>query len=440
MITQAIPYLNQYRKKVGIDTCTRKAHFLAQIAVESKFYCLQENFNWYWESLLGTFESYFDQFPTQVAKEAKAKELGREEQNGSALTLEDQKTLANAIYGKTHPIGKKAGHGDGDGWRYSGKGFKQITWKSNYEILQKRFNSRMKIDDEADVVWVDGENPYKLKNNAKDAMVSALAFWDWKYLNARADMGDSLDAVTAVSKKINASDDSIPDRYNFFQKAIDALKAKDCVDYKRRDGQIGTVIVVDGKAYDKFDYKNKNGVVALKDVIRYKTSVYRSMELDTYKKLKEEDGLPVPDYITYLSRDAHGDDPEYGVHSDKRYGTNNECPPGEYYLIPKQKNSSQSHSMYVSEDGKEPTIPNGPDGYRDGIAIHNWNPIYTIGCLSTVQYSEVLEKELRENIADLDIKDRNVRIIIEEREVTEEPWTDSVVDSPTKWTGVLENE
>ena len=41
MFTATLPYLNQYRKKVGINTCVSKAHFLAQIAQESKFYNLQ---------------------------------------------------------------------------------------------------------------------------------------------------------------------------------------------------------------------------------------------------------------------------------------------------------------------------------------------------------------------------------------------------------------
>ena len=46
MFTATLPYLNQYRKKVGINTCVSKAHFLAQIAQESKFYNLQEDFTY----------------------------------------------------------------------------------------------------------------------------------------------------------------------------------------------------------------------------------------------------------------------------------------------------------------------------------------------------------------------------------------------------------
>ena len=37
IITDAIVYLNKYRIKANLNTCVRKAHFLAQIAQESKF-------------------------------------------------------------------------------------------------------------------------------------------------------------------------------------------------------------------------------------------------------------------------------------------------------------------------------------------------------------------------------------------------------------------
>lgn len=45
MIKAALPFLNQYRKNVGIVSCVTKAHFLAQISQESNFYQLQEKFN-----------------------------------------------------------------------------------------------------------------------------------------------------------------------------------------------------------------------------------------------------------------------------------------------------------------------------------------------------------------------------------------------------------
>ena len=40
MIKAALPYFNKYRKLAGLNTCIRKAHFLAQLAAETKFYDL----------------------------------------------------------------------------------------------------------------------------------------------------------------------------------------------------------------------------------------------------------------------------------------------------------------------------------------------------------------------------------------------------------------
>lgn len=41
-----LPYLNKYRKLAHISTCTRKAHFVAQICAETKFYMFEEDFTY----------------------------------------------------------------------------------------------------------------------------------------------------------------------------------------------------------------------------------------------------------------------------------------------------------------------------------------------------------------------------------------------------------
>jgi predicted chitinase len=241
MIISALPHLNTYRKKVKINTCVRKAHFLAQISQESKFYSLQENFNWYWKSLIPTFSSYFKQFDTFDKKEIEAKKLGRANiEKKPGLSIDEQMKLANAIYGKTHPNGKS--HTDSnDGWRYSGKGFKQITWETNYESLQKYFNLNMKVDGEADVIWVGGDNPYKLKNNAKDAITSALAFWGKNNINGVADE-NSAKAVKAVTGLINASKDAdiVKPRIFFYEKAVEVLKVNKCKPIKENPNEFST--------------------------------------------------------------------------------------------------------------------------------------------------------------------------------------------------------
>ncbi|MBO7626882.1 MAG: DUF4280 domain-containing protein, partial [Paludibacteraceae bacterium] len=41
-----LPYLNKYRKLAHISTCTRKAHFVAQVCAETKFYMFEEDFTY----------------------------------------------------------------------------------------------------------------------------------------------------------------------------------------------------------------------------------------------------------------------------------------------------------------------------------------------------------------------------------------------------------
>ncbi|MBP4136751.1 PAAR-like protein [Flavobacterium geliluteum] len=222
IISAALPFLNQYRKKVGINTCVRKAHFLAQICQETKFYDLQEKFTYrYSERMRKIFDSYFSTFGVLENQQAEARRL-------SSLSLNESNAqeVASAIYGPTHPLGKEHTNPN-DGWRYSGKGFKQITWKENYRNIQKYFNKSMKIDNEPDVLWLDDDNPYKLKNNAKDAITSALAFWGWKNINAVTN-GSTDDNVELVTKIINSKKEGLEERQRFFKKAVEVLKVKEC--------------------------------------------------------------------------------------------------------------------------------------------------------------------------------------------------------------------
>ncbi len=437
MIIAALPHLNKYRKKVKINTCVRKAHFLAQIAQESNFQSLQENFNWYWQPLIGTFKSYFIQFRTQAEKETEAKRLGRANKASKPeLTLDQQIKLANAIYGSTHPNGRL--HTDAnDGWRYSGKGFKQITWKSNYDALQKYFNANMKIDNEADVVWVDGDNPYKLKNDAKDAMTSALAYWSMNGINRVAD-SNTKKAVEKVTLKINTASKGLKERKKFYVKAVKALDVNKCKIGKEITIEDGTVIIVSGS-----DTKiEKDPGRANLSWVMYKTSVYTDMKLETYKKLLKADELPKPDFITYLSRDTHqfksSDGTEIYKHSDKRFGQYNEIPVGEYYL--KLATRGQKYLVYVVDSKSKSASAEdgiaGVDGDRGGVAIHQYSPRFSVGCFTfNCGKSTSKVEEFLAEIPDLKDSDKDVRFIIEKREVSESEWAD-IKYGTTKWTGI----
>ncbi len=135
--------LNSY----GINTPLRLAHFFAQLDHESGgFYYLKE---------LGN-DAYFKKY-------------------------EGRKDLGNTV--------------KGDGLKYKGRGYIQITGRSNYTALSN--------DTKVDYV----NNPQWLEREA-DAMISALWFWNKKKLNTIADKDD----ILSITKKINGGLIGINDR------------------------------------------------------------------------------------------------------------------------------------------------------------------------------------------------------------------------------------
>ena len=419
VITASLPYLNEYRKKIGINTCIRKAHFLAQISQETKFYDMQEGFKYSDpERMRKLFYSYFKQFGDKDKQLVEAKRL-----SDLSLDKKNHPEVANAIYGNKHPMGKN--HTDAnDGWRYSGKGFKQITWKDNYVALQKYVKETYKID----VEWVGGDNPYKLKNNGKDAILSALAFWGKNGINGVAtEISDN--SVENVTGLINTGKAGLDERIRFFKKAVEILKVEKC----KPKGELttrnekGTIVVVSGVSNKLGVEKSGSG----KQWPVYETSVYQNMTLKTYNKLSDSNKLPKADYTTYLTRDAHMASSD---RSAKRYGTSNETPPGVYFLNKGIK--SQKYHIYLSDtQGIGSSSISGTDGYRGGVAIHGGWPQGTIGCLSThtanygnknpkppkkPQPINPLVQELIDNIPDFEDNndDKPVMLILEERKAT----------------------
>jgi putative chitinase len=142
----------------------RIAHFMSQIEHESGLKAISENLNYSKSGLLKTFGKYFT--------EAKADEYAR-----------NPEKIANVVYAN------RMGNGDecsGEGWEFRGRGFIQLTGKSNYIVLSK--------DTRIDYV----ENPDWLLREP-DAMIAALWFWNKNKLNLLADKDDA----KAVTRKIN---------------------------------------------------------------------------------------------------------------------------------------------------------------------------------------------------------------------------------------------
>lgn len=420
LIKAAIPYLNQYRRKVGINTCIRKAHFLSQIAMESKFYSTEENFDYYWKSLISNFGA----FKTEEGKK-KAKLWGRAVIDTKSKEYEpvsnvNQINIANWAYKDKN---KNGSFSSGDGSTYRGRGFIQITWKNNYEYISNYFNKNMKIGNEANVDWV--KNPLNLTNKPKDAITSALAYWGLKNINQKAVEISDL-SVENVTYLINSAKKGLSERIRFFRKAVDILKTDQCTllfktkNNNRQDK--GSIVVISGSSSKYGDQKSSKG----SEWLVYEVSVYCNLSYNNYKKLKDSQKLPNADYNTFLTRDAHMSS---SGRSTKRYGKSNEAPPGKYYLNKGAK--SQKFHIYLSDKkGVGSSSIQGVDGWRGGIAIHGGWSIGSLGCLTThtsnygnrikAQPINPLVQKLINHIPDFNKNsdDRPVILILEERNAT----------------------
>lgn len=103
--------INAALDRWGIDTPARVAHFLAQVGVESGGLArVEENLSYSAERLMTVWPS---RFKTLAAAQAYAR---------------NPEALANKVYG-----GRMGSTQPGDGWRYRGRGLKQLTGRNNYK-------------------------------------------------------------------------------------------------------------------------------------------------------------------------------------------------------------------------------------------------------------------------------------------------------------------
>lgn len=169
--------LAQMRRAGILPSPLRAGAFLGQVHVE----CMA--FSRVSESLNYAYESAFIQQCIARGRitEADARRFAR-----TADHKADQSALANCVYGGAWGKKNLGNTQIGDGWRYRGRGLKQLTGRSNYA----RFSDAMYGDDRAlrdpDMVLTPS-----------GAVSSAVWFWVANKLNAVADTG-SVEAVTKI--------------------------------------------------------------------------------------------------------------------------------------------------------------------------------------------------------------------------------------------------
>ena len=175
--------------KFELNTPLRLAHFLAQAGHESGgFRALKENLNYGAKGLLGLFKKYFSK-PDKSLDEAKAKLYERKPEK-----------IANLIYGGRMGNGPEA---SGDGYKYCGRGYIQLTGKDNYTAFGKAINE--------DII----NNPELVAT--KYALLSAAWFFHKNGLHKIADQGATDAVVTSVTKRVNGGTIGLADRIKHFK-------------------------------------------------------------------------------------------------------------------------------------------------------------------------------------------------------------------------------
>jgi putative chitinase len=185
--------LNKALPKYDITTDQRIAGFISQCAHESMdFNAMSENLNYREETLNKVFPRYFGPGKRNAAEYAKNPEK-----------------IANYVYMDEFRTSKLGNTQPGDGWRFRGRGLKQLTGRDNYTRFAKDYG----MTAEEAAVWVETK---------EGALASALWFWSANKLNAIADTGN----VAALTKKINGGDIGLADRQARYSKAMAALGGK----------------------------------------------------------------------------------------------------------------------------------------------------------------------------------------------------------------------
>lgn len=184
--------LNSALPKYEINNARRIAAFISQCAHESRdFTALEENLNYREETLLRVFPRYFGPGKKNAAEYAR-----NPEKLANYVYMDEFRSKSGAL-GNTQP---------GDGWRFRGRGLKQLTGRNNYTRFAQAYG--MTAEQASD--WIETK---------EGALASAIWFWDTNKLNPVADTGD----VAALTKRINGGNIGLADRQSRYNTAMQVL-------------------------------------------------------------------------------------------------------------------------------------------------------------------------------------------------------------------------
>ncbi len=176
-------------KKFNITNALRLAHFLAQTSHESGgFKAVTENLNYSSDGLKKIFPKYFPG-------------------NLNESYARQPEKIANRVYSSRMGNGDEA---SGEGYKFRGRGYIQLTGKSNYASFDKMV--------EDDIL----ANPDLV--STKYPLSSAAFFFNSNNLWSICDRGADDDTVKKVTQRVNGGQIGILDRIKHFKEYYNLLK------------------------------------------------------------------------------------------------------------------------------------------------------------------------------------------------------------------------
>ena len=167
-------------RRARLDAAPQRSHFfLAQLGHESDGLRMREERLDY--SVARLMQVWPRRFPTPEAARPYAR---------------NPEALANHVY-----AGRMGNDRPGDGYRYRGRGYIQITGREAYRAMGRRTGLPLE------------EQP-ELAGSPDHALAIACAFWAWKGLNRLCDAGD----FTALTRRINGGLVGLQDRFGWLER------------------------------------------------------------------------------------------------------------------------------------------------------------------------------------------------------------------------------
>ena len=191
-------------QEFNINTPQRIAGFLSQCAHESGgFERLQENLNYSADGMAGIWPKRF----AVLGPDGKpVKKDGKNQPNKFALALHRKpEMIANVVYSGRMGNGPTE---SGEGWKYRGRGLKQLTGKTNHSNCSKGLG--------VDLV----DNPDLLLEPIYAAR-SAAWFWSTNKCNVFADAED----IEGLTRRINGGLIGLEDRKKRYASAMRSFSA-----------------------------------------------------------------------------------------------------------------------------------------------------------------------------------------------------------------------